>query len=127
MPALLPGEAGGDPIEDRLHETVRATIEALFDEETAAHLGRIRYRWGGGARRAIATGGEPRVAAAVCALAADAVRLSVITLGELACGAARLADGPRRAAPGAGSPGSSATTPTASSTSTPRPPGCGVS
>jgi putative transposase len=29
MPALLLGEAGSDPIEDRLRETVRATIEAL--------------------------------------------------------------------------------------------------
>lgn len=33
MRALLLGEAGGDPIEDRLRETVRATVEALFDEE----------------------------------------------------------------------------------------------
>ena len=35
MPALLLGEAGSDPIEDRLRATVRATIEALFDEELA--------------------------------------------------------------------------------------------
>ena len=42
MPTLLLGEAGGDPIADRLRETVRATIEALFDEELAAYLGRIR-------------------------------------------------------------------------------------
>jgi putative transposase len=47
MPALLLGEAGSDPIEDRLRETVRATIEALFDEELAAFLGRIRYGRGG--------------------------------------------------------------------------------
>ena len=47
IPALLLGEAGGDPIEDRLRETVRATIEALFDEELAAYLGRIRYGRGG--------------------------------------------------------------------------------
>src|SRR6056297_444855 len=45
------GEAGSDPIEDRLRETVRATIEALFDEELAAYLGRIRYGRGGGARK----------------------------------------------------------------------------
>ncbi|WP_333834903.1 type II toxin-antitoxin system VapC family toxin [Rubrimonas sp.] len=47
------------------------------------------------------TDGEPRVAAAVDALAADAVYLSVITLGELACGVARMADGARKAALGA--------------------------
>ena len=51
MPALLLGEAGSDPIEDRLRETVRATIEALFDEELAAYLGRIRYGRGDGARK----------------------------------------------------------------------------
>ena len=50
IPALLLGEAGSDPIEDRLRETVRATIEALFDAALAAHLGRIRYGRGGGAR-----------------------------------------------------------------------------
>ena len=33
MPALLLGEAGSDPIEDRMRATVRATIEAPFDEE----------------------------------------------------------------------------------------------
>ena len=43
IPVLLLGEAGSDPIEDRLRETVRATIEAVFDEELAAYLGRIRY------------------------------------------------------------------------------------
>ena len=43
MPALLLGETGSDPIEDRLRETVRATIGALFDEELAAFLGRLRY------------------------------------------------------------------------------------
>ena len=51
MPAPLLGAAGGDPIEDRLRETVRATIEALFDEELAAFLGRIRYGRVGGARK----------------------------------------------------------------------------
>ena len=51
MPALRLGEAGSDPIEDRLRETVRATIEALFDEELTAFLGRIRYGRGGGARK----------------------------------------------------------------------------
>jgi putative transposase len=47
IPALLLGEAGGDPIEDRLRETIRATVEALFEEELAAFLGRIRYGRGG--------------------------------------------------------------------------------
>ena len=41
--SLLPDAAGYDPIEDRLRATVRATIEALFDEELAECLGRLRY------------------------------------------------------------------------------------
>jgi IS66 C-terminal element len=46
--ALLLGEAGSDPIEDRLRETIRATVEALlFQEELAAFLGRLRYGRGG--------------------------------------------------------------------------------
>jgi hypothetical protein len=53
IPAPQPDDAGCDPIEDRLRETVRATIEALFDEEFAAYLGRIRYGRGGGARKAM--------------------------------------------------------------------------
>jgi transposase-like protein len=40
---LLAGEAGFDPIEDRLRMNVRATIEAVFEEELAAFLGRLRY------------------------------------------------------------------------------------
>ncbi len=43
------GDAGCDPIEDRLRVTVRATIEALFDAELAAFPGRIRHGRGGGA------------------------------------------------------------------------------
>ena len=43
MPALLLSEAGSDPIEDRLRETIRATVETMFEEELAAFLGRIRY------------------------------------------------------------------------------------
>ncbi|SPJ24615.1 hypothetical protein PAA8504_02452 [Palleronia abyssalis] len=39
----LPGsDAGFDPIEDRLRASVRATIEAVFDEELATFLGRLR-------------------------------------------------------------------------------------
>ena len=36
-------EVGFDPIEDRLRANVRATIEAVFEEELAAFLGRLRY------------------------------------------------------------------------------------
>jgi transposase-like protein len=41
--ALLAGEAGFDPIEERLRTNVRATIEAVFEEELAEFLGRFRY------------------------------------------------------------------------------------
>lgn len=34
---------GYDPIEDRLRASVRATIEALFEERLAEFLGRLRY------------------------------------------------------------------------------------
>ena len=60
MPALLLGETGSDPIEDRLRATVRATIEALFDEELAAYLGRIRYGRGGGPRKGYRHGRRER-------------------------------------------------------------------
>lgn len=46
MPALLANEAGYDPIEDRLRENIRATIEAVFEEELDAFLGRCRYNRG---------------------------------------------------------------------------------
>src|SRR6056297_3488097 len=60
MPTLLLGEAGSDPIEDRLRATVRATIEALFDEELDAYLGRIRYGRGDGARKGYRHGRRER-------------------------------------------------------------------
>jgi len=41
--ALLGEQAGFDPIEDRLRANVRATIEAVFEEELASFLGRLRY------------------------------------------------------------------------------------
>ena len=41
--ALQPDETGFDPIEDRLRVNVRATIEAVFEEELAEFLGRLRY------------------------------------------------------------------------------------
>jgi transposase-like protein len=40
--------AGDDPIEDRLRANVRATIEAVFEEELDAFLGRLRYDRGDG-------------------------------------------------------------------------------
>ena len=46
--ALLAGEAGFDPIEDRLRANVRATIEAVFEEELALFLGRLRCGRGDG-------------------------------------------------------------------------------
>ena len=59
MSALLLGEAGSDPIEDRLRETIRATVEVLFEEELAAFLGRLRYGRGG-ARKGYRHGGRER-------------------------------------------------------------------
>jgi transposase-like protein len=41
--SLLANEAGYDPIEDRLRENIRATIESVFEEELAAFLGHCRY------------------------------------------------------------------------------------
>lgn len=41
--SLLADEAGFDPIEDRLRANVRVTIEAMFAEELAAFLGRLRH------------------------------------------------------------------------------------
>lgn len=47
----LTDEASFDPIEDRLRAGVRATIEAMFEEELAEFLGRLRYgRSDGGAK-----------------------------------------------------------------------------
>jgi transposase-like protein len=60
IPAPQADDAGCDPIEDRLRETVRATIEALFEEELAAYLGRIRYGRGGGARKGYRHGRRER-------------------------------------------------------------------
>ena len=40
----LPIDAAAfDPIEDRLRATVRATVEAAFEEELADVLGHLRY------------------------------------------------------------------------------------
>lgn len=42
--SLLANETGYDPIEDRLRENIRATIEAVFEEELAQFPGCCRYR-----------------------------------------------------------------------------------
>ena len=46
--SLLAGEAGFNPIEERLRASVRATIEAVFEEELASFLDRLRYVRGDG-------------------------------------------------------------------------------
>ena len=58
--ALLAGEAGFDPIEERLRANVRATIEAMFEEELAAFLGRIRYGRGAEMRKGYRHGRRER-------------------------------------------------------------------
>ena len=45
--ALLGNEPGYDPLEDRLRLNIRATIEAVFEEELQTFLGRCRYVRGG--------------------------------------------------------------------------------
>jgi putative transposase len=49
VPALPGNDDGFDPIEARLRQNIRATIEALFEEELEAVIGRCRY--GRGAER----------------------------------------------------------------------------
>ncbi len=57
----LPADrAGFDPIEDRLRATVRATIEAMFEEELAAFIGRCRYGRGDGAQKGYRHGHRER-------------------------------------------------------------------
>jgi transposase-like protein len=58
--ALLAGEAGFDPIEERLRTNVRATIEAVFEEELAGFLGRLRYGRGEGAAKGYRHGHRER-------------------------------------------------------------------
>jgi len=59
-PALLCSDAGYDPIEDRLRQNIRATIEALFEEELAAVIGRCRYDRGGGLKKGYRHGHRDR-------------------------------------------------------------------
>ena len=60
MPALLCSDAGYDPIEDRLRQNIRATIEALFEEELAAVIGRCRYDRGEGLKKGYRHGHRDR-------------------------------------------------------------------
>ena len=57
---LLCSDAGYDPIEDRLRQNIRATIEALFEEELAAVIGRCRYDRGGGLKKGYRHGHRDR-------------------------------------------------------------------
>ena len=59
-PALLSGATGYDPIEDRLRQNIRATIEALFEEELADVIGRCRYGRGGGSKKGYRHGHRAR-------------------------------------------------------------------
>lgn len=59
-PALLSGATGYDPIEDRLRQNIRASIEALFEEELADVIGRCRYGRGGGSKKGYRHGHRAR-------------------------------------------------------------------
>jgi hypothetical protein len=58
--ALLAGEAALDPIEERLRMNVRATMEAVFEEELAGFPGRLRYARGEGAAKGYRHGHRER-------------------------------------------------------------------
>mgnify|MGYP006296700911 FL=1 len=58
--ALLAGESGVDPIEERLRMNARATIEAVFEEELASFLGRLRYDRGDGSAKGYRHGHRER-------------------------------------------------------------------
>ncbi len=58
--ALLAHEAGFDPIEERLRMNIRATIEAVFEEELASFLGSLRYGRGDGATKGYRHGHRER-------------------------------------------------------------------
>ena len=59
-PALLEAAGGYDPIEDRLRQNIRATIEALFEEELADFIGRCRYGRGDGSKKGYRHGHRER-------------------------------------------------------------------
>ncbi|NOX73955.1 MAG: IS256 family transposase, partial [Alphaproteobacteria bacterium] len=58
--ALLANEVGYDLIEDRLRLNIRATIEAVFEEELEQFLGRCRYRRGEAAAKGYRHGHRER-------------------------------------------------------------------
>jgi len=58
--ALLADEVGYYPIEDRLRLNIRATIEAVFEEELEQFLGRCRYRRGEAAAKGYSHGPRER-------------------------------------------------------------------
>ena len=60
VPALAGSEPGYDPIEDRLRQNIRATIEALFEEELADFIGRCRYGREGGSKKGYRHGHRER-------------------------------------------------------------------
>jgi putative transposase len=60
MLALLANEVGYDPIQDRLRQNIRASMEALFEEELAAVIGRCRYGRGGTAKKGYRNGHRER-------------------------------------------------------------------
>jgi putative transposase len=57
---LLSAEPGFDPIEERLRSNVRATIEAVFEEELASFLGRLRSDRGEGSAKGYRHGHRER-------------------------------------------------------------------
>lgn len=58
--ALPAGEAGFDPIEERLRMNFRATIEAVFEEELASFPGRLRHDQGDGPAKGCRRGRRER-------------------------------------------------------------------
>jgi hypothetical protein len=60
MLALLANEVGYDPIEDRLRQNIRATMEALFEEELAAFIGGCGYGRGGTTKKGYRNGHRER-------------------------------------------------------------------
>lgn len=58
--SLLAHEDGYDPIEDRLRANIRATIEAVFEEELEGILGRCRYGREGAGQKGYRNGHRER-------------------------------------------------------------------
>src|SRR3954453_333730 len=58
--SLFAGDAWFDPIEAGIRERISGFIEALFEEELTAALGRGRCGWGGGAPRGYRNGMRER-------------------------------------------------------------------